>query len=46
MVNCQDVTSFKRMVEGFSRIVGQLDDRGDLITVVGIDHSYDVDYSC
>lgn len=28
VVNCQDVASFKRMVEGFSRVVCQLDDRG------------------
>jgi hypothetical protein len=34
VVNCQDVASFKRMVEGFSRLVSQLDDRGDLIVRV------------
>lgn len=30
VVNCQDVGSFKRMVEGFSRVVCQLDERGEL----------------
>jgi hypothetical protein len=31
VVSCQDVASFKRMVEGFSRVVCQLDEKGDLI---------------